>query len=129
MHSDGERILKNLALIAAFAALSLTVGAQAEDVQVKGKPYYCFGYNNNKNLYFSDTFEVPPNTPANPLVIGFGQFLTEKYGLSFRTGWAGGIHCSWDDKAKFVPEPGMAGYKIIETGWKPKSLPPPYAGP
>ena len=94
-----------------------------------GKPYYCFGYNNNKSLYFSDTFEVPPNTPANPVIVDFGQFLTEKYGLSFRTGWAGGIHCSWGDKAKFVPEPGMAGYKIIETGWKPKSLPPPYTGP
>ncbi len=95
----------------------------------KGKPYYCFGYNNNKSLYFSDTFEVPPNTPANPVIVDFGQFLTEKYGLSFRTGWAGGIRCSWGDKAKFVPEPGMAGYKIIETGWKPKSLPPPYTGP
>ena len=95
----------------------------------KGKPYYCFGYNVNKALYFSDTFEVPPNTPANPVINGFAQFLTEKYGVSSRTGWDGGIRCSWGDKAKFVPEPGMTGYKIVETEWKPTSLPPPYVGP
>jgi len=95
----------------------------------EGKPYYCFGYNVNKALYFSDTFEVPPNTPANPVINGFAQFLTEKYGVSSRTGWDGGIRCSWGDKAKFVPEPGMTGYKIVETGWKPTSLPPPYVGP
>jgi hypothetical protein len=88
----------------------------------KDKPFYCFGYNDNKNVYFSDTFEVPPNYRSNTnLIILFVDFLTEKYGVSGRYGWGGGVDCSFGGKAK---QDVGAGYKIVETGWKPKTLPP-----
>jgi hypothetical protein len=93
----------------------------------KGDPYYCYGYNANKVLYFSDTFEVPPNTPVDPTREDFAGFVVKKYSLDpGRNGtglWdGGGAACLWGDKSKHDVYPG---YKIIETGWKPKSLPPP----
>lgn len=93
----------------------------------KGKPSYCYGYHaDNKALYFSDTFEMPPDTPRYPVMTGFARFVIAKYGLDpGRDGmgsWYGGVMCSEGDKSKHNNE---MGYKIIETGWKPKSLPPP----
>ena len=93
----------------------------------KGKPFYCYGYHaDNKALYFSDTFEMPPDLQVYPLITGFARFVIEKYGLDpGRDGmgsWEGGVVCGWGDKSKQKNE---MGYKIIETGWKPKSLPPP----
>ena len=90
-----------------------------------GKPYYCFGYNDNKNLYFSDTFEVPPNFERNRVMFPFLFFLAKKYGLSARAGWEAGVDCKWGDKTKHDVKPG---YKIIETGWKPETWPPPESG-
>ncbi len=100
----------------------------------KGKPSYCFGYNGNTG-YFSDIFEVPPHTPLIPVVVdGFARFVIEKYGLEpGRNGtgsWEGGVTCPSSDNKDADKRYGREkGYKIIETGWKPKSLPPPNLGP
>jgi len=95
----------------------------------KGKPSYCFGYNGNTG-YFTDIFEVPPQTPLYPVIEDFARFVIKKYGLEpGRNGtgsWEGGVTCPSSDNKDPDKQYGRAkGYKIIETGWKPKSLPPP----
>jgi len=92
----------------------------------KGKPSYCFGYNGNTG-YFSDIFEMPPNTALSPLIDSFARFVIEKYRLNTgRNGtgsWEGGVTCpSSDNKDPDKKYGREKGYKFIETGWKPKSF-------
>jgi hypothetical protein len=107
----------------------------------KGKPSYCAGVNRGGqaglirggDMYFSDIFEMPPNTPLYPLLDGFARFVVEKYRLDpGRDGtgsWEGGVNCGASDKDQDKQYWRERGYKIIETGWKPKSLPPPVLHP
>ena len=95
----------------------------------KGKPSYCSGFNANKTEYFSDIFEMPPNTALYPLIDGFGRFVVEKYGLDPGRGgagrWDGGVVCPSSDNKDPDKQNGIkSGYKIVETGWKPKSFTP-----
>jgi hypothetical protein len=96
----------------------------------KGKPSYCAGAIRGGDMYFSDIFEMPPNTPLYPLLDGFGRFVIEKYRIAPGRSWDGGVVCpSGDNKDQDKQYWRERGYKIIETGWKPKSLPPPNMGP
>lgn len=93
----------------------------------KGKPSYCSGRHGGKggNLYFSDIFEIPPHTPLYPVINDFAQFVIAKYGEGVV-----GVTCpssdNMDPEKQYERE--RLGYKIIDTGWKPKSLPPPNLG-
>jgi len=55
----------------------------------------------------------------------FARFVIEKYGEGV-AGVTCGSSDNMDQEEQYMRE---KGYKIIETGWKPKSLPPPYIGP
>jgi len=89
--------------------------------QPKGtKVCYCsayFGPNGGENLAFSDSFEAPESTDLNRVRDDFVKFIREKYSAKDANGG-----CSSEDKAKEAHN--MRSKKIIETGWKPKSLPP-----
>jgi hypothetical protein len=111
----------------------LPPGTAVASASGKGKPSYCVGYNGNTQ-YSSDIFEMPPNTPLYPVIHDFARFVIEKYGLEpGRDGtghWEGGVVCPSSDNKDPGKQYGREkGYKIIETGWKPKNLPPPNLGP
>jgi hypothetical protein len=60
----------------------------------KGNPTYCSGAIRGGDMYFSDIFEVPPDTGRESNVrqdyrFGFARFVVEKYGLSDKS-WDGG---------------------------------------
>jgi hypothetical protein len=103
----------------------------------KGDPSYCFG-GRGGDMYFSDIFEVPPDTGREDdhrqdYRFGFARFVVKKYGLDpGRDGggtWDGGVMCvckkktftecrsDKDQNEQYNREKSHGGFKIIETGW------------
>jgi hypothetical protein len=106
----------------------LPPGTAVASASGKGNPSYCGGYGYNDNTeYFSDIFEMPPNTPLYPVIQDFARFVVEKYGLPHPIK---SVTCPSSGNKDPDKQYGIKnGYKVIETGWKPKSLPPPNLGP
>jgi hypothetical protein len=89
--------------------------------------YYCSGYlgTTPNTLYFSDTFEGPKQTDINLVRDDFVRFIKEKYSPQSHEASGG---CGSSDKAKEEGPMRAGGKTIIETGWKPKTLPQSHRG-
>ncbi len=82
---------------------------------------YCSAYI-EKTLYFSDNFDVYQGTPINLIRDDFVRFVKGKYYSQSSIPGSGGCGIG-NDMAK--ERKNMSGvYKVIDTGWRPTSLPP-----
>ena len=120
----GALLVRSLLSALVFSALcSPLVCAQpaaGQPVQTqRTTKFYCsayFGPNGGENLLFSDIFEGPIHTDIPRLRGEWNKFVKEKYSTSASGG------CSSGDKAKEA-EGMRSRKKIIETGWKPQTVP------
>ena len=84
------------------------------------KTYYCSGgmINPPYTEYYSDTFVASESLDTYKVRDDFLRFLKGKYGPDVST-----RGCSSEDKAKKQADMKEAHRAIVETGWKPQSLP------
>ena len=87
------------------------------------KPFYCSA-GVDMTRYFSATFMGPEHLDVNRVRDDFAGYLKGKYSLSSVS--AG---CSSEDKNKEVAQFKESHRPIVETGWKPQSLPEKRRGP
>ena len=95
--------------------------------------YYCSGFlgTTPNTLYFSDSFWAPEQTEGvkdeiKSLKDDFVRFIKEKYSPQSHEASGG---CSSSDKAKLEGPMRAGGKTIVETGWKPTTLPQTVKGP